>query len=249
MRALKSIALTALALSIGVGGCEKKEEPSSQPAPTSEALPSEPVPAQPQKPATPPAAAAVPAVEASANIPAAAPANYEIDTAHSRVGFSVRHLGVSNTRGSFSKFSGTVFLDEATPQNSKVAVEIETASLDTATAKRDEHLRSPDFFDVKKHPKMTFKSSAVERVGGGYRVTGDLTIKGITKPTVLSVEPLTPEVKDPWGGVRRGTRAIARINRQDFGLTWNKALETGGFVVGDDVSIELELELLKKDKA
>jgi polyisoprenoid-binding protein YceI len=154
---------------------------------------------------------------------------------------------VSSTRGQFAKYAGTVFIDEKDPSKTVLDVAIDTESVDTGDKKRDDHLRSPDFFDSKKWPKMTFKSTKVERKpAGGWAVTGDLTIRDKTKSVVLDVEPLSAEGKDPWGGIHRGTRATAKINRMDFDLKWNKSLETGGVLVGEDVSIELDIELLKK---
>jgi polyisoprenoid-binding protein YceI len=172
--------------------------------------------------------------------------DWEIDASHSRVGFGVKHMMVSTTRGQFTKYTGTIAVDDKDVTKSVVNVEIDAASVSTDNAKRDEHLRSPDFFDTAKFPKITFKSTKVEKKGEDLAVTGDFTLHGVTKPVVLTVSGLTPEVKDPWGGVRRGATAKTKINRKDFGLGWNKALETGGFVVGDEVNIELEVELTKK---
>lgn len=172
--------------------------------------------------------------------------SWDIDTSHSAVGFSVRHMMVSNTRGKFTKFTGAVALDDKDVTKSTVNVEIDAASVDTSDTKRDEHLRGADFFDASKFPKLTFKSTKIDKSGEKLLVTGDLTIKNVTKSVVLTVEPLTPEVKDAWGGFRRGATATTKINRKDFGLTWNKALEAGGVAVGEDISIQLELELLKK---
>ncbi len=233
----------ALTLASGLTACD---DPKPQPTPASSAA------------AAPSAATVATVASATASGspssaaatppegPAAAPASFDLDVSHSRVTFSVRHMMVSNTRGQFGKFSGTVFLDEASPAASNVTVEIETASLDTSDPKRDEHLRSPDFFDVKKFPKMTFKSTDVARAGQGFKVAGNLTIKDITKPVTLNVDPIVKETKDPWGMIRRGTHASAKIDRKDFGLTWNKALETGGVAVGDEVTLDLEIELIKK---
>ncbi len=173
--------------------------------------------------------------------------DWEIDSGHSRVGFGVRHMMVSTVHGTFAKYTGTVALDDKDVTKSTAHIEIDTASVDTGNAKRDEHLKSPDFFDVVKFPKITFDSTKIEKRGAdGLAITGNLTMKGVTKPVVLNVSGLTGEVKDPWGGVRRGATAQAKINRKDFGLTWNKGLETGGVVVGDDVNLELEVELAKK---
>lgn len=193
---------------------------------------------------SPPAVTAAVAPTPSAPVPPAA--EYDLDASHSRVGFSVRHMMVSNTRGHFSKLSGAAHIDERDLAASRVSIDVDTASIDTADAKRDEHLRSADFFDVKAHPTMTFRSTSVRAAGAGYAVAGELTIRGVTKPVVLEVDALSPPVKDPWGGVRRGTRARAKIDRKAWGLTWNKALETGGVAVGDEVTLDLEIELIQK---
>jgi polyisoprenoid-binding protein YceI len=176
----------------------------------------------------------------------AAAATWTIDPEHSSVGFKIRHLMVSNVKGSFDKYVGTVDLDEKDITKSKVAVSIETASINTNVQKRDEHLRSADFFDVAKYPAMTFTSKKVVKAGEDkLRLTGDLTLHGITREVVLNVQELSLESKDPWGNLRRGASATATINRKDFGLTWNKALETGGVVVGDEVTILIEIEMIK----
>ncbi|MEW5850282.1 MAG: YceI family protein [Myxococcota bacterium] len=176
----------------------------------------------------------------------ASASTWELDASHSQVGFGVKHLMVSTTKGNFKKFSGTLTLDDKDVTKSNVVVDIDTASVDTDEPKRDEHLRSPDFFQSDKFPKMSFKSTKVEKQGEALLVTGDLTIRGVTKPVVLKVEGFGPEVKDPWGNTRRGAVATTQIKRSDFGLTWNKSLETGGVVVGDEVAINIECELIKK---
>lgn len=179
--------------------------------------------------------------------PAAAQASeWEIDASHSRVGFSVRHMMVSNTRGQFGKFSGTVALDDKDPTKSKIDITIDVDSINTADEKRDGHLKSPDFFDAAKFPKMTFKSTKIQKAGKGYKLTGDLTIKDVTKPVTLAVEGPAKAAKDPWGNIRSGVSATGKINRKDFGLTWNAALETGGVAVGEDVTLEIEVELMQK---
>ena len=173
-------------------------------------------------------------------------ATWNIDPDHSYVGFKVRHLMVSNVKGSFDTYTAQIDLDEQDLTRSKVSVSIATASVNTNVEKRDEHLRSADFFDVAKFPTMTFVSKKVTRQGAeSFAVTGDLTLHGVTREVILAVEGLTQESLDPWGNLRRGATAIAKINRKDFGLTWNKALETGGVVVGEDVDILLEIELIK----
>lgn len=172
---------------------------------------------------------------------------WEIDPVHTTLQFKVRHLMISNVKGIFEKFSGKLNLDDKEITKSKVDVTIDTASLNTNIQKRDDDLRSANFFEVAKFPTMTFSSTKVEKNGNDkLKVTGNLTIKGITRPVVLNVEGLTPEVKDPWGGTRRGASATTAINRKDFGLTWNKTMDNGGMVVGDDVGIQLEVEFVKK---
>ena len=173
-------------------------------------------------------------------------ATWNIDPEHTNVGFKVKHLMVTNVKGLFEKFTGTVDLNEKDITKSKVDVSIDTKSINTNVVKRDEHLRSADFLDVAKYPAMTFTSKKVAKAGKGkLKVTGDLTLHGVTKEVVLDVEGPSAESKDPWGNIRKGASATARINRKDFGLNWNKALETGGFVVGDDVLISLEIEMIK----
>lgn len=174
-------------------------------------------------------------------------ATWTIDPEHSDVGFKVRHLMVSNVKGSFEKFTGTVQLNEHDITKSKVEVSIDTNSINTNVQKRDEHLRSADFFDVAKFPTMTFISTKVVDVGKDkQKVTGDLTLHGVTRQVVLDVEGLSTESKDPWGNIRRGATAATKINRKDFGLVWNKVLETGGIAVGEEVTITLEIEMIKK---
>lgn len=173
--------------------------------------------------------------------------NYVIDTAHSEVGFRVKHMMMSWAKGKFEKFEGTLELDNQDISRSKVEVRIDAASINTSVADRDNHLRSPDFFDVANHPHLTFSSQKVEAVdGGALRVTGQLEIRGTKRPVTLEVEPLSAAAKDPWGGFRRGTTATAKLSRKDFGLTWNTALEMGGVLVGDEVQITLEVQLIQK---
>ncbi|MCK6544732.1 YceI family protein [Myxococcota bacterium] len=182
--------------------------------------------------------------------PSAAQASqWELDASHSRIGFKVRHMMVTNTRGQFSKFTGTVNLDDKNPVKSSVELSIDVDSIDTADEKRDGHLKSPDFFDAAKFPKMTFKSTKIEKAGKGYKVTGDLTIRDVTKPVTLTVEGPAKPAKDPWGNMRSGVSATGVINRKDFGLTWNAALETGGVAVGEEVTLEIEVELMQKPAA
>ena len=182
--------------------------------------------------------------------PVAAPARaatWDIDVAHANAGFRVRHLMVSHVRGHLGPVTGTVFIDEQDPSRSRVDVSVDARGIDSREPKRDEHLRSADFLDVANHPKVTFRSTSVRPAAtadGGLEVTGDLTIRGVTRPVTLAVEPLGPAVADPWGNTKRGTTARARIDRRDFGLRWNAALETGGFIVGDEVAIEIDVELV-----
>lgn len=181
-------------------------------------------------------------------LPAAAPAGtWELDSAHTGVQFKVRHLMVSYVRGDFEKVSGEIIYDEQDVSKSSADITIDVASINTRVAKRDKHLRSPDFLDVAKHPSITFKSKKVEKTGNGkLKMTGDLTIRGATREVVLEVEGPTPPIKDLQGKTRVGGIASTRINRKDFGLTWNKALETGGVVVGDEVEITIDIEILKE---
>jgi polyisoprenoid-binding protein YceI len=181
------------------------------------------------------------------SVPAGAFAStWTIDGAHADVSFSVRHMMVSNVKGSFTKVEGTVELDDKDVTKSKVSVTIDAKTVDTANAKRDEHLRGADFFDVEKFPTITFESTKVAKAKGGLKVTGNLTIHGVTKSVVLDVEGPTNAIKDPWGMNRRGLSASTKINRKDFGLTWNNVLEAGGVAVGDEVKISIEAELVNK---
>ncbi|HEY4244640.1 MAG TPA: YceI family protein [Kofleriaceae bacterium] len=170
---------------------------------------------------------------------------WNFDLGHSDIGFSVRHLMVSKVRGHFKEWGGTLELDDAHIENSKVNVHIQSASVETKDGKRDDHLRSADFFDVTAFPQLTFESTKITKKGGDdLEVDGNLTIHGVTKLVKLEVE-LSGEVRDPWGGTRRGFSAKGHINRKDFGLAWNAALETGGVVVGEKVEIHLEIEVIK----
>ena len=174
-------------------------------------------------------------------------APWEFDPAHTGVHFKVRHLMISSVRGEFEKVSGKIVYDEADVTKSTADITIDTGSINTRVVKRDEHLRSPDFLDVAKHPAITFKSKRVDKAGNGtLKMTGDLTIRGVTKEVVLTVEGPTPAIKDPGGNFRVGGHATTKINRKDFGLTWNKPLETGGVGVGDEVEITIDVEIYKK---
>ncbi|SNB47163.1 YceI family protein [Geobacter sp. DSM 9736] len=172
---------------------------------------------------------------------------WNIDPDHSNIGFQVKHMMVANVRGTFEKPAGTLELNDKDITKSKVQVTIPTASINTNVAKRDEHLRSADFFDVEKYPTMTFVSTKVAKAGNDkLKVTGLLTLHGITKEVVLLVEGPTKESRDPWGNIRRGATATTKINRKDFGLVWNAALETGGVAVGEEVTITLDISLIRK---
>jgi polyisoprenoid-binding protein YceI len=166
---------------------------------------------------------------------------YNVDKAHSEVTFQVRHL-LTKVRGRFSDFDGTIEYDEEHTENSQVNVAIRAASIDTSERDRDNHLRSADFFDVEKHPTLTFTSRAITRKGTvGFALTGDLTIHGVTRQATFDVNFLG-KAKDPWGNERIAFEAAAVINRKDYGLNWNAALETGGFLVGDEVKISLSVQ-------
>jgi polyisoprenoid-binding protein YceI len=169
---------------------------------------------------------------------------WKIDPAHTHVEFAVKHMMIATVKGRFSEVTGEIQLDEGNLRNSKVYIEINVASIDTREPQRDQHLLSPDFFDVEKYPKITFRSTAIENTLEQFKLTGDLTIHGVTRPVTLDVTH-EGRGKDPWGGERIGFAATGKIKRSDFGLTWNAALETGGFLVGDDVKISLDVEAVK----
>lgn len=183
------------------------------------------------------------------SLPAQA-AEWALDNAHSEVGFNIRHMMVTDVHGAFDKYTGTIVVDDKDPTKSQINVDVETASINTKNEKRDGHLKSADFFDAAKHPKMTFKSTKVEKGAkpNTFKVTGDLTLRGVTKPLVLDVE-ISDEWQDPkeWGGnVHRGAKAVGKINRQDFGLTWQTKLDKGGVVAADEVAIVINAELIKQ---
>jgi polyisoprenoid-binding protein YceI len=172
-----------------------------------------------------------------------------IDNSHSEIQFSVKHLGISTVRGQFKSFTGTVEADEANPTAAQVEVTIDASSILTGDEKRDGHLRSPDFFNVDEYPSITFKSTRVERTNDEHgKLYGDLTIKDITKPVVLDVE-YAGQAKTPWGTTSAGFSASTKINRKDWGLNWNVALEAGGWLVGEEVKIAIELELAQQPEA
>ena len=176
------------------------------------------------------------------------PSTWDIDTVHSSVGFTVRHLVISKVHGRFARWIGTLTLDDARPERSRVEARIEAASIDTHEPQRDAHLRSADFLDAEKHPEITFHGTGITRTGEGrFELAGDLTIAGVTRPVRLEVEALG-RTKDPWGGERAGFTARTTIDRRDFGLVWNQALETGGVVVGEKVEITIEVEAVRKSE-
>ena len=180
----------------------------------------------------------------------AATSNWQIDPQHSSAQFAVRHLAISTVRGAFSKITGTLVLDDQDVTKSTVDVSIDVSTVDTREPDRDKDLRSERFFDVAHFPTMTFKSKRVEQAGAGkLKVTGDLTIRGTTKEVVLDVDGPTAPVKDPWGNLRTAASATTKVNRQDFDVKWNAKLDNGGVVVGDDVSITIDVELIHKAAA
>lgn len=179
--------------------------------------------------------------------PASAVARYDIDPAHTGAQFKVRHLMISNVKGEFTRVSGTAVFDPSNPGASSIEATIDATSINTREPQRDEHLKSADFLDVAKYPTITFRSQSITPSGkDSYEMTGNLTIHGVTRPVALLVDAVTPEAKDPWGGFRRGANASVTISRKDFGLVWNAALETGGVMVGDDVHINIDVELVRK---
>jgi polyisoprenoid-binding protein YceI len=192
--------------------------------------------------------AATAGLAAILSLPAgAATSEWRIDPQHSSAQFSVRHMAISTVRGAFSKVNGTIVLDDKDIAKSTVDVTIDVSTVDTREPARDNDLRSDKFFDVAHFPTMTFKSKRVEQVAPGkLRVTGDLTIRGTAKEIVLDVEGPTSPVKDPWGNVRAAATATSKVNRQDFGVKWNATLDNGGVVVGDDVNIIIDAEMIKQ---
>lgn len=169
-----------------------------------------------------------------------------IDTAHSHVGFGIKHLMIATVRGSFTQVHGTVTVDEKDPTSANIDIAVTTPSVTTGDEKRDGHLRSPDFFDVERYPSMTFRSKRVEaKSNDTFRVVGDLTIRDVTREVVLDVDMLG-RAKDPWGKEHAAFEATTKIKRGDYGLTWNAALESGGVLVGDEVKISIEAQLLKQ---
>jgi polyisoprenoid-binding protein YceI len=176
-------------------------------------------------------------------------ATWDIDTSHANAGFRVRHMMVSHVRGHLGPVTGTVFIDERDLGRSRVDVSIDARGIDSREPRRDEHLRSADFLDVANHPTVTFRSTRVDAPSGPtgeLRVTGDLTIRGVTRPVTLTVDGLPPAITDPWGNRRRGVSAHAKISRKEWGLTWNLVIEAGGVGVGDEVAIEIDAEIVAR---
>jgi polyisoprenoid-binding protein YceI len=171
---------------------------------------------------------------------------WSLDPVHSVAEFKVKHMMISNVKGQFTGIAGKLTLDVSDVTNSRVEATIDASSINTREGQRDAHLKSADFFDVEKYPTLTFRSKLVKRTGDDeLAVTGDLTIHGVTREVVFTVEGPTAAGKDPWGNTRTGVSALTKINRKDFGLTWNAALETGGILVGDEVTITLDLQFVK----
>ncbi|MEO5968413.1 MAG: YceI family protein [Bdellovibrionia bacterium] len=173
--------------------------------------------------------------------------HWEIDPTHSSINFSVKHMMIAKVHGGFTVVSGKLLLDRHDLKKSSIEASIHADSIDSHEAKRDEHLRSVDFFDVQKYPLITFKSKRFELSGDEqYKVIGDLSIHGISKEIILEVDAPAIELKDPWGNIKMGASASTKIKRKDFGLTWNAALEAGGLLVGDDVAVTLDIQFVKK---
>jgi len=182
----------------------------------------------------------------SAVLPATSITTWSIDPAHSIAEFKVKHMMISNVKGHFPKITGSLTFDESGHANSRVEATIDAASVETRDAQRDGHLKSEDFFHVEKFSTLTFRSTSISRVGDGeLSVEGDLTIRGVTRKVIFAVEGPTAPTKDPWGNTRIGISATSKINRKDFGLVWNAALEAGGILVGDEVTITLDVQFIK----
>jgi len=169
---------------------------------------------------------------------------YQIDPKHSAARFKVRHMMIANVGGEFNNVSGTVEFDQAKPEQSRIDASIDANSLHLGDPARDGHVKGPDFLNVAQFPTITFKSSRVVAAGSGYKVTGDLTLLGVTKPVTLTVDALSPEITDPWSGQRRGLSAVTTINRKDFGMGWN-APAGGGVMLSENVEITLDLEMTR----
>src|SRR6267154_6900660 len=182
----------------------------------------------------------------TAALPQTTTTTWNLDPAHTVAEFKVKHMMIANVKGHFSGVSGVLVRDESDPANDRVEATIEAASIETRNEQRDEHLKSADFFHAEKFPTLHFKSTSIRVVGDGeLSVEGDLTIRGVTRKVRFAVEGPTPPAKDPWGNTRIGLSASTKINRKDFGLTWNAALETGGILVGDEVTLTLDAQFVK----
>ena len=177
--------------------------------------------------------------------PPAVATTWNIDSTHSSAQFKVKHMMISNVKGEFTAVTGTLNYDSENLANSSVEASIDAKTINTRDSQRDAHLKSPDFFDVEKYPVLGFKSTRVTGKDGDLAVAGDLSIHGITRPVTFEVEGPSAPMKDPWGNTRVGLSATTRISRKDFGLTWNAALETGGILVGDEVTITLDIQFIK----
>lgn len=171
---------------------------------------------------------------------------FKIDPSHSTASFTIKHMMISKVHGAFEKLTGSLEYDFNNPTKARFEVEIAAASINTREEARDKHLRSPDFFDVEQYPAILFRSTSVERAGDQLKVVGDLTIHGVTRPVTLAVEGPSEEMKDPWGNIKIGLSATTKIKRKDFGLNWNAALEAGGFLVGDEVTMSVDVQYVKQ---
>lgn len=184
---------------------------------------------------------------AAADPTTATATNWNIDPSHSSAEFKVKHMMISNVKGSFRGLKGSLAFDQTNPERSSVRASLDVNTISTGDDQRDGHLKSADFFDAAKYPEMTFQSTAVKRNGEGeYKVTGELTMHGVTRQVTFDVEGLGAPGKDPWGNTRIGLTATAKINREDYGLTWNAALETGGVLVGKEVTLTLDVQFIQK---
>jgi polyisoprenoid-binding protein YceI len=176
----------------------------------------------------------------------AEPVRYALDASHSHIGFSVRHMMITNVRGEFTSLAGEVSYDPNHPEATRVEVTVDPGSVNTREEKRDAHLRSADFFDVEKYPKVAFSATRTKKRGDALEVTGNLTIRDTTREVTLTVDNVTPEHADPWGARRIGASARTKIKRSDFGMRWNAALEAGGVLVGDDITLEIDVSLVRQ---
>jgi polyisoprenoid-binding protein YceI len=177
--------------------------------------------------------------------PTASLTTWNVDPAHSAAEFKVKHMMIANVKGKFTGISGVLSLDEADITRSSVEASIDATTLNTGDAQRDGHLKSAEFFETEKFPALTFKSTSVAAAGDGFKVTGDLTLHGTTRSVTFDVDGLSTPAKDPWGNLRVGLEAKTKINRKDFGLTWNAPLETGGVLVGEEINITIDVQFIK----